>query len=81
MFLQISPNPADVGETLCSLNFASRVRWVEHGPARKQTDIAELFKYKLLAEKAKQDEKEQKELQDSVQALQLRLSWGSIWYV
>lgn len=26
MFLQISPNPADVGETLCSLNFASRVR-------------------------------------------------------
>ncbi|KAL1546037.1 kinesin-like protein KIN-14S [Salvia divinorum] len=74
MFVQISPNSNDLGETLCSLNFASRVRGVEHGPARRQTDHAELLKYKQLAEKAKQDEKEAKKLQDNVQALQLRLA-------
>ncbi len=48
MFVQISPNDGDVGETLCSLNFASRVRGVELGPARKQLDSGELFKYKQL---------------------------------
>ncbi|KAI7741670.1 hypothetical protein M8C21_005368 [Ambrosia artemisiifolia] len=48
MFVQISPSSADLGETICSLNFASRVRGIEHGPARKQTDITELFKYKQL---------------------------------
>ncbi|KAK6139444.1 hypothetical protein DH2020_026798 [Rehmannia glutinosa] len=74
MFVQISPNVADLGETLCSLNFASRVRGVEHGPARRQTDQTELLKYKQLAEKAKQDEKETKKLQDSLQSLQLRLA-------
>ncbi|PWA81070.1 P-loop containing nucleoside triphosphate hydrolases superfamily protein [Artemisia annua] len=74
MFVQISPSSADLGETVCSLNFASRVRGVEHGPARKQTDVTELFKYKQLAEKAKHDEKETKKLQDSLQSVQLRLS-------
>lgn len=74
MFVQISPSAADLGETLCSLNFASRVRGVEHGPARKQADATELLKYKQLAEKAKHDEKETKKLQDNLQALQLRLS-------
>jgi kinesin family protein C2/C3 len=48
MFVQISPNEADVSETLCSLNFASRVRGVELGPARKHLDSSELFKYKQL---------------------------------
>ncbi|KAK4378969.1 hypothetical protein RND71_000831 [Anisodus tanguticus] len=52
----------------------SRVRGVEHGPARKQTDLVELMKHKLLAEKAKHDEKETKKLQDSLQSLQLRLA-------
>ncbi|KAL8540830.1 hypothetical protein ACS0TY_002161 [Phlomoides rotata] len=73
MFVQISPDMSDLGETICSLNFASRVRGVEHGPAKRQTDHSELFKYKQLAEKAKQDEKETKKLQDNVRALQLRL--------
>ncbi|KAL6960260.1 hypothetical protein U1Q18_043745 [Sarracenia purpurea var. burkii] len=71
---QISPSATDLGETICSLNFASRVRGIEHGPARKQADFAELFKYKQLAEKVKHDEKETKKLQDNLQSLQLRLA-------
>ncbi|KAA8545105.1 hypothetical protein F0562_019889 [Nyssa sinensis] len=74
MFVQISPNAEDLGETLCSLNFASRVRGIEYAPARKQADLTELFKFKQLAEKAKHDEKETKKLQDSLQSLQLRLA-------
>ncbi|CAL2269188.1 unnamed protein product [Prunus armeniaca] len=74
MFVQISPSASDLGETLCSLNFASRVRGIESGPARKQADLTELFKYKQMAEKAKQDEKETKKLQDGLQSLQLRLA-------
>ncbi|GFZ02956.1 P-loop containing nucleoside triphosphate hydrolases superfamily protein [Actinidia rufa] len=74
MVVQISPNTTDLGETLCSLNFASRVRGIEHGPARKQGDHTDLFKYKQMAEKAKLDEKEMKKLQDSLQSLQLRLA-------
>ncbi|XP_054802799.1 kinesin-like protein KIN-14S isoform X2 [Prosopis cineraria] len=74
MFVQISPSAADLGETLCSLNFATRVRGIESGPARKQVDLTELFKYKQMAEKLKHDEKETKKLQDSLHALQLRLA-------
>ncbi|KAL5566090.1 hypothetical protein UlMin_029254 [Ulmus minor] len=74
MFVQISPSSSDQGETLCSLNFATRVRGIESGPARKQADLSELFKYKQMAEKFKHDEKETKKLQDSVQSLQLRLA-------
>ncbi|XP_039029588.1 kinesin-like protein KIN-14S [Hibiscus syriacus] len=74
MFVQISPSSADLGETLCSLNFASRVRGIESGPARKQVDLTELYKYKQMAEKLKHDDRETKKLQDNVQSLQLRLS-------
>ncbi|KAG6586262.1 Kinesin-like protein KIN-14S, partial [Cucurbita argyrosperma subsp. sororia] len=74
MFVQVSPSSADVGETLCSLNFASRVRGIENAPARKQTDLTDLFKFKQMAEKSKHDEKEMKKLQDNVQSLQLRLT-------
>ncbi|KAJ6397536.1 hypothetical protein OIU77_018531 [Salix suchowensis] len=65
MFVQISPSATDLGETLCSLNFGSRVRGIESGPARKQADLSELFKYKQMVEK---------KLQDSLQSLQLRLA-------
>ncbi|TKY52220.1 Kinesin protein [Spatholobus suberectus] len=74
MFVQVSPSAADLGETLCSLNFATRVRRIESGPARKQVDHTELFKYKQMVEKLKQDEKETKKLQDNLQILQLKLA-------
>lgn len=48
MFVQTSPSVADLGETICSLNFATRVRGVGTGPARKQADCTELFKYKQM---------------------------------
>ena len=48
MFVQISPNERDLGETICSLNFASRVRGVELGPAKKQLDAAEYLRSKQL---------------------------------
>lgn len=48
MIVQISPSDCDLGETLCSLNFASRVRGIEHGPARKQSDPLEIFKCKQM---------------------------------
>lgn len=57
MFVQISPNESDIGETLSSLNFATRVRGIELGPARKQFDSSELLKYKQMFEKAKQEGK------------------------
>jgi kinesin family protein C2/C3 len=37
MFVNISPANYNVGESMCSLNFASRCRNVELGQARKQT--------------------------------------------
>lgn len=48
MFVQISPLEQDLGETLSSLNFATRVRGVELGPARKQIDVVELQKLKMM---------------------------------
>uniref|UniRef100_A0A0D9VNL2 Kinesin-like protein n=1 Tax=Leersia perrieri TaxID=77586 RepID=A0A0D9VNL2_9ORYZ len=57
MFVQISPSDNDVSETLSSLNFASRVRGIELGPAKKQVDTAELQKVKQMLERAKQEVK------------------------
>ncbi|KAI4349981.1 hypothetical protein L6164_010514 [Bauhinia variegata] len=74
MIVQVSPSARDLGETLCSLNFATRVRGIESGPARKQMDLTELFKCKQMVEKLKHDDKETKKLQDNMQTLQLRLA-------
>lgn len=52
MFLQISPSGQDVGETLSSLNFATRVRGVELGPAKKQIDTGEIQKLKQMVSSA-----------------------------
>ncbi|WCJ43054.1 Kinesin-like protein KIN-14S [Euphorbia peplus] len=50
MFTQISPRAADLRETLCSLNFASRVQGVKNGPARKHTNHTEFYKYKQMVD-------------------------------
>ncbi|XP_044983353.1 kinesin-like protein KIN-14E isoform X1 [Hordeum vulgare subsp. vulgare] len=57
MFVQISPSDNDASETLSSLNFASRVRGIELGPAKKQVDTAELQKFKQMLERSKQEVK------------------------
>ncbi|CAN6455429.1 unnamed protein product [Victoria cruziana] len=77
MFVQISPNESDVNETLCSLNFASRVKGVEMGPPRKQIDTSELCKYKQMVEKAKQDMKVKddqiKKMEDTILSMGLKM--------
>ncbi|XP_057783910.1 kinesin-like protein KIN-14R [Salvia miltiorrhiza] len=55
MFVQISPSDQDSSETLSSLNFATRVRGVELGPARKQVDTNELQRMKTMLDKARQE--------------------------
>ncbi|XP_072988679.1 kinesin-like protein KIN-14E [Typha latifolia] len=55
MFVQISPSENDLSETLSSLNFASRVRGIELGPAKKQVDTGELQKMKQMLDKVKQE--------------------------
>lgn len=40
MFVQVNPHPESIGETVCSLNFASRVKNVELGPAKRHVDGA-----------------------------------------
>ncbi|PSS16051.1 Kinesin-like protein [Actinidia chinensis var. chinensis] len=77
MFVQISPNENDLSETLCSLNFASRVRGIELGPAKKQVDSTELLKYKQLVEKTKLELKSKdvqiKKLEDTVHGLDWKM--------
>ncbi|XP_075098365.1 kinesin-like protein KIN-14Q isoform X3 [Nicotiana tabacum] len=77
MFVQISPNESDLSETHCSLNFASRVRGIELGPAKKQVDSMELLKYKQMVEKGKQDMKNKdfhmKKMEDTIHGLDIKL--------
>ncbi|KAF5948728.1 hypothetical protein HYC85_014685 [Camellia sinensis] len=77
MFVQISPNENDLSETLCSLNFASRVRGIELGPAKKQLDSTELIKYKQLVEKTKIELKikdvQIKKMEDTIHGLDVKM--------
>ncbi|KAI9086913.1 hypothetical protein K1719_031074 [Acacia pycnantha] len=77
MFVQISPNENDLSETICSLNFASRVRGIELGPAKRQLDPTELLKYKQLAEKTKQEMKikdlQIKKMEETIQGLDSKI--------
>ncbi|BFG35638.1 hypothetical protein CerSpe_219130 [Prunus speciosa] len=74
MFVQISPSDQDLGETLSSLNFATRVRGIELGPAKKQVDTSELQKTKVTLEKARQEARSKDEslrkLEESLQNLE-----------
>ncbi|KAL6576943.1 hypothetical protein OROMI_011219 [Orobanche minor] len=77
MFVQISSNENDLSETICSLNFASRVRGIELGPAKKQMDRSELFKHKQMVEKLGQDLKSKdfqiKKLEDANYGLKVKM--------
>ncbi|KFK41647.1 hypothetical protein AALP_AA2G154700 [Arabis alpina] len=77
MFVQISPNENDLNETMCSLNFASRVRGIELGPAKKQLDNTELLKYKQMVEKWKQDMKgkdeQMKKMEENMLGLEAKI--------
>lgn len=76
MYVQISPSEQDMSETLSSLNFATRVRGVELGPAKKQMDSNELQKLKSSLDKAKQDLKFKdealKKLEENHQSLEVK---------
>ncbi|KAH9605111.1 hypothetical protein KSS87_019846 [Heliosperma pusillum] len=77
MFVQISPNENDLSETLCSLNFANRVKGVELGPAKKQLDNAEFLRYKQLVEKTRQEAKlkdvQIKKMEETVHSLEMKV--------
>ncbi|RDX82331.1 Kinesin-like protein KIN-14R, partial [Mucuna pruriens] len=74
MFVQISPSDQDVGETLSSLNFATRVRGVELGPVKKQIDTGELQKMKAMLEKARSEcrvkDESMRKLEENLQSLE-----------
>ncbi|KAL8151982.1 hypothetical protein V2J09_021790 [Rumex salicifolius] len=74
MFVQISPADKDVNETVSSLNFASRVRGVDLGPAKRQVDTGELQKTKMQLDKAKMEARAKDEsirkLEESLQNLE-----------
>jgi kinesin family protein C2/C3 len=55
MLVQSCPNKCDSGESLSSLNFATRVRGIELGLAWKQLASIDLLKYKKMFEKAKRE--------------------------
>ncbi|KAL2581901.1 hypothetical protein AAZX31_15G236700 [Glycine max] len=77
MFVQISPNENDLSETICSLNFASRVRGIELGPARKQLDTVELLRHKQMVEKVKQEVRlkdlQIKKLEETIHGLESKM--------
>ncbi|KAH7520429.1 hypothetical protein FEM48_Zijuj08G0142800 [Ziziphus jujuba var. spinosa] len=74
MFVQISPSDQDLGETISSLNFATRVRGIELGPAKKQVDTSELQKMKQMLEKVRQEARSKDEylrkLEENLQNLE-----------
>ena len=46
MVVQVAPVEKNVSETMCSLNFAQRVRTVELGQATRKTETAEMASMK-----------------------------------
>ena len=62
MFVCVSPSDSDAPETLCSLNFAARVRNVELGPAKKNQEHKTPAKASAAEAKKALEESERKEL-------------------
>ncbi|KAM1032175.1 hypothetical protein ACFX15_035182 [Malus domestica] len=75
MFVRISPNENDVSETLCSLNFASRVRGIELGPAKRQLDTSEILRYKQMKTKldVKSKDVQIRKMEETVHGLELKI--------
>ncbi|KAL9245622.1 hypothetical protein vseg_019249 [Gypsophila vaccaria] len=77
MFVQISPSEHDLGETVSSLNFASRVRGVELAPAKRQIDTGELQKMKTQLDKARLESKSKddsiKKLEESLHNIETKV--------
>ncbi|XP_022985170.1 kinesin-like protein KIN-14Q [Cucurbita maxima] len=77
MFVQISPNENDLNETLCSLNFASRVKGIELGPAKRQLDMSEFLKCKQMAQASKQDMKgkelQMRKMEETIHGFELKM--------
>ncbi|XP_074573215.1 kinesin-like protein KIN-14E [Curcuma longa] len=77
MFVQISPSDNDMGETVSSLTFASRVRGVELGPAKRQVDTVEQQKMKQMLDKVRQESRAKDEslrkLEENCQHLENKL--------
>ncbi|XP_061343234.1 kinesin-like protein KIN-14R [Gastrolobium bilobum] len=73
MLVQISPSDQDLGETLSSLNFATRVRGVELGPVKKQIDTSEIQKMKAMLEKARSEcrikDESMRKLEENLQSM------------
>mmetsp|Transcript_29343 Transcript_29343/g.47373 ORF Transcript_29343/g.47373 Transcript_29343/m.47373 type:complete len:507 (-) Transcript_29343:164-1684(-) len=67
MFVQISPSSVNLSESVCSLNFASRVKCVEQAiGGSKKYDPVELSKLKQLVSKAKEEGKQERETADKL---------------
>ena len=69
MIVNVSPDNYDIGETTCSLNFASRVRGVEMGPAKRhvESNVSEVQKAKMQAQDLKAQVEELQEQKISQQ--------------
>ncbi|KAG5534331.1 hypothetical protein RHGRI_022456 [Rhododendron griersonianum] len=84
MFVQISPSEQDLSETLSSLNFATRARGVELGPAKKQIDTSELQKLKMMLDKARQEcrtkDESLKKLEDSLHSFESKAKGKDQFY-
>lgn len=69
MVVNVSPNVSDIGETTCSLNFASRVRGVEMGPAKRhvESNMSEVQKAKMQVTDLKAQVEELQEVKQTQQ--------------
>ena len=70
MLVNVNPTEADAGETACSLGFASRVRGVELGPAKKHIEAgAEVQELKGQLDALRQQVGEEDEAQAGQRSL------------